>query len=127
MYRIGVDIGGTFTDFVLLEDSTGVVQLHKQLTTPEDPSNAVIEGIERLISQNDVDIKNVSRVVHGTTLVTNALIERRGSCTGMLVTKGMMDILDIAQERRYDLFDLRLQFPEPVTNGSGMTAILLLL
>ncbi len=114
MFRIGVDIGGTFTDFVLLEDSTGIVQLHKQLTTPEDPSNAVIEGIERLLSQSDVDIKSVSRVVHGTTLVTNALIERCGSRTGMLVTTGMMDILDIAQERRYDLFDLRLQFPEPV-------------
>ena len=114
MYRLGVDIGGTFTDFVLLEHATGVATLHKQLTTPDDPSEAVIEGIDYLLKETGVDISAVSSVVHGTTLVTNALIERRGSPTGMLVTKGMRDVLDIAKERRYDLFDLRLRFPEPV-------------
>lgn len=118
MYRIGVDIGGTFTDFVLLQDATGAVNLHKQLTTPEDPSLAVIEGIERLLGNTGVGIGEVSRIVHGTTLVTNALIERRGARTGMLVTEGMRDVLDIARERRYDLFDLRLQFPSPMVPRS---------
>jgi len=114
MFRIGVDIGGTFTDFVLIEEATGVAKLHKRLTTPSDPSEAVIEGVRSLLEENGVAIADVSGVVHGTTLVTNALIERRGSPTGMLVTRGMGDILEIARERRYDLFDLRLQFPQPV-------------
>jgi len=114
MYRIGVDIGGTFTDFVLMQQGTGVARLHKQLTTPSDPSQAVIEGVVSLLEASALAMADVSEIVHGTTLVTNALIERRGSPTGMLVTQGMRDILDIARERRYDLFDLRLQFPEPV-------------
>jgi N-methylhydantoinase A len=114
MYRIGVDIGGTFTDFVIMREGTGVAMLHKQLTSPNDPSEAVIEGIDSLLGECGLAMSDVSEIVHGTTLVTNALIERRGSSTGMLVTHGMRDILDIARERRYDLFDLRLRFPEPV-------------
>jgi N-methylhydantoinase A len=114
MYRIGVDIGGTFTDFVIIQEGTGVARLHKQLTTPNDPSQAVIEGICSLLDDCALAMGDLSEIVHGTTLVTNALIERRGGPTGMLVTHGMRDILDIARERRYDLFDLRLRFPEPV-------------
>jgi N-methylhydantoinase A len=114
VYRIGVDIGGTFTDCVLVDEATGAVTLHKLLTTPEDPSNAVIEGVETLLSLGGIGIGDVSTLVHGTTLVTNALIERRGAKAGMLVTAGMRDILDIGRERRYDLFDLRLAYPAPV-------------
>ena len=111
-YRIGVDIGGTFTDFALYGADGGTMAIHKQLTTPADPSVAVIEGIETLLAREKVDMDAVEAVAHGTTLVTNAVIERRGAATGMLVTKGFKDIPDMRLEQRYDLFDLRLQFPE---------------
>jgi len=111
-YRIGVDIGGTFTDFALIDDSNGALSIHKQLTTPEDPSRAVIEGIEALLARRNVAARDVRSVVHGSTLVTNAVIERRGAATGMLVNKGFKDVLDIANERRYDLYDLRCRYPD---------------
>jgi N-methylhydantoinase A len=113
-YRIGVDIGGTFTDFALFDDATGTVATHKCLTTPEDPALAVIEGINTLASEAGISVAEVAAVVHGTTLVTNALIERRGAPTAMLVTRGFRDTLDIGLERRYDLFDLRIRFPAPL-------------
>jgi N-methylhydantoinase A len=113
-----VDIGGTFTDCVLVDEATGAVTLHKLLTTPDDPSDAVLAGVAALLEAGRVDISDVSTLVHGTTLVTNALIERKGSRTGMLVTAGMRDILDIGRERRYDLFDLRLAYPQPVVPRS---------
>ena len=118
MHRIAVDIGGTFTDCVLVDEAIGAVTLHKRLTTPDDPSNAVIDGVRALLVAGSVDIANISTVVHGTTLVTNALIERKGSRTGMLVTSGMRDVLDIGRERRYDLFDLRLAYPQPLVPRS---------
>ena len=113
-YRIGVDIGGTFTDFALLDDDTGKLAIHKQLTTPKDPAASVLEGCKILLDASKVNIADVTAVVHGTTLVTNAVIERRGAVTGALVTKGFRDIFDIGLERRYDLFDLRLKFPDPL-------------
>jgi N-methylhydantoinase A len=114
LFRIGVDIGGTFTDCVLVNEDTGAAVLHKLLTTPEDPSDAVLDGVGALLAAGDAQIGQVSALVHGTTLVTNALIERKGSTTGMLVTAGMQDVLEIGRERRYDLFDLRLAYPKPV-------------
>jgi N-methylhydantoinase A len=113
-YRIGVDIGGTFTDFALFEDGSQEMAIHKQLTTPADPSTAVLDGIATLLADNGVAVGDVDTVVHGTTLVTNAVIERRGAATGMLATKGFMDIPDMRLELRYDMFDLRLKYPPPV-------------
>ena len=118
MHRIAVDIGGTFTDCVLVDEETGAVTLYKQMTTPDDPSQAVIEGVQALLAAGAIEIADISALVHGTTLVTNALIERKGSRTGMLVTAGMRDILDIGRERRYDLFDLRLAYPQAVVPRS---------
>ena len=114
MYRIGVDIGGTFTDFALFDARGGRMAIHKRLTTPADPAEAVLRGIETLIHQNGIGIEDVEDVVHGTTLVTNAVIERRGAVTGMLVTAGFGDIMDMGFERRYDLFDLRIKYPPPL-------------
>ena len=114
MYRIGVDIGGTFTDFALSSATGGRLAIHKRLTTPHDPSEAVLAGVATLVAENGIDIKSVSDIVHGTTLVTNAVIERRGAVTGMLVTAGFGDIMDMGQERRYDLFDLRIKYPTPL-------------
>ena len=114
MYRIGVDIGGTFTDFALFDARGAKMSVHKRLTTPHDPSEAVTEGIDALLKRESVAIADVSDVVHGTTLVTNAVIERRGAVTGMLATAGFSDILDMGFERRYDLFDLRVKYPPPL-------------
>ena len=117
-YRIGIDIGGTFTDFAMVDDNSGDVTLEKILTTPHDPSVAVLEGVSRLLDRGKVSITQVESIIHGSTLVTNAVIERKGAPTGMLVTKGFGDILDIALERRYDLYDLRLRFPDPLVPRS---------
>ena len=113
-YRLGIDIGGTFTDFALFDEAKGKMCIHKQLTTSDDPSRAVLEGCTHLLKRKGVDFADVDTIAHGTTLVTNAVIERRGAVTGMLVTEGFRDVLDMARETRYDLFDLRLAFPEPL-------------
>jgi len=113
-WRIGVDIGGTFTDFALLDGAGRKLAIYKQLTTPADPSAAVIEGIGAILSANNVAIEDVTTIAHGTTLVTNAVIERRGALTGMLVTDGFGDIMDTGLEQRYDLFDLRIRYPDPI-------------
>ncbi|MBM3489317.1 MAG: hydantoinase/oxoprolinase family protein [Alphaproteobacteria bacterium] len=113
-YRMGVDIGGTFTDFALIDDTTGELTIHKQLTTPADPSEAVLDGVATLLKRRAVAPAQLGAVIHGSTLVTNAIIERKGAVTGMLVTKGFRDVLDIAMERRYDLYDLTIRFPTPI-------------
>jgi N-methylhydantoinase A len=113
-YRLGVDIGGTFTDFALFDEAGGTLAIHKQLTTPLDPSQAVIDGVQTLLARTGVRLDALAAVVHGTTLVTNAIIERRGAVTGMLTTAGFLDIVDMRQEKRYDVFDLRIGFPEPI-------------
>ena len=113
-WRLGIDIGGTFTDFALLDQAGQKLAIHKQLTTPLDPSAAVIDGIQEILKKNNVPISDVSVIAHGTTLVTNAVIERKGVLTGMLVTSGFEDILDTGMEQRYELFDLRITYPEPI-------------
>jgi N-methylhydantoinase A len=113
-HRIGVDIGGTFTDFALVDDASGEVSIHKRLTTPRDPAIAVLDGIAQLLAERAVPIGAVDSVIHGSTLVTNAVIERRGARTGMLVTEGFGDVLDIARESRFDLYDQRIRLPEPM-------------
>ena len=112
--RIGVDIGGTFTDFALFDDASRTMATHKRLTTPTDPSQAVLDGISAILETNGVDVTDVDAVVHGTTLVTNAVIERKGAATGMLATAGFSDIPDMRLEVRYDMFDIRLKFPPPI-------------
>jgi len=109
--RVGIDIGGTFTDLVLL-DSGRLKASVKVLTTPEDPSIGVEDGIYRLFADHPVE--RVSEMVHGTTLVPNALIERKGATTALVTTKGFRDQLGIGREHRYDLYDLFLEMPEPL-------------
>ena len=113
-YRIGVDIGGTFTDFALFDEGGSRIAVYKRLTTPADPSVAVLEGVAVLLKREHVAMAAVESIAHGTTLVTNAVIERRGANTGMLVTTGFRDLLDMGFEQRYDLFDLRLRWPDPL-------------
>ena len=109
--RIGADIGGTFTDIVLLDDATDTWRIGKVLTTPARPDDGVIGGIGETIGS---DADRVSHVVHGTTLFTNALIERKGSLTALITTRGFRDAVEIGREHRYDMYDLRLKRPEPI-------------
>jgi len=112
-FRIGVDVGGTFTD-VLLQDDRGGVRVAKVLTTPDDPSAGVLRAIRTCLDAADGSAGDLRSVIHGTTLVTNALIERRGARTALLTTRGFKDVLDIAREHRYDMYDLLLELPRPL-------------
>jgi N-methylhydantoinase A len=119
-YRIAIDIGGTFTDGVIENVETGEVRLAKRLTTQGDPGLAladVVDDLLRAVSQTSGGARlasSVFEVVHGSTLVTNALIERKGAKTALVVTEGTADVVDIAREVRYDLYDLDIQMPSPL-------------
>jgi 5-oxoprolinase (ATP-hydrolysing) len=113
-YRIGFDIGGTFTDFILLDAERNDIRLHKCLTTPQDPSVGALEGLAELLRAAHLTLADIGDVVHGTTLVTNALIERNGARLGLITTRGFRDILEMGTEQRYDIYDLFLQFPDPL-------------
>jgi N-methylhydantoinase A len=115
-YRIGVDIGGTFTDVVLWDLADSRTEKTKLLTTPDDPSRAVMAGITRILAEHDIAPGDVDAVIHGTTLVANALIERKGVTTGLITTRGFRDVLEIGREWRYDLFDLEIEMPEPLAD-----------
>lgn len=113
-YRIGLDIGGTFTDLVLMHDPTGRLWGHKVPTTPADPAEGSLRGVRELCAQAEIRLAKVGTVIHATTLVTNAIIERTGAKTALLTTEGFRDILEIGREQRYDIYDLFLRFPEPL-------------
>jgi N-methylhydantoinase A len=113
-YRLGCDIGGTFTDFVLLDDHTGEIKTGKCLTTPRDPSDAVEEGMRMLEATTPAFVSKLDELIHGTTLVINAIIERKGAKTGLVTTKGFRDVLEIGREMRYAPYDIFAEFPKPL-------------
>ncbi len=111
--RIGADIGGTFTD-VSLAGPDGILAVGKALTTPAQPALAVEQVVVEVLERLGLDAGAVAQVVHGTTLVTNAILERRGARTALLTTRGFRDTLRLATEKRYDLYDLEIELPEPL-------------
>ncbi|TPW29176.1 hydantoinase/oxoprolinase family protein [Martelella alba] len=111
MLRLAIDIGGTFTDVVLEADALTSL---KVLTTPDAPERAAIDGGAALLARNELDFDAIGTVIHGTTLATNALIERRGAKTALVTTRGFRDILEMAYERRFDQYDTDIQLPEPL-------------
>jgi len=115
-YRLGCDIGGTFTDFVLVNNKTGEFYTNKCLTTPSDPSDAVEQGIRELNETKPGFMDAVEEVIHGTTLVINAIIERKGAKTGLITTKGFRDVLELGREIRYDAYDIFSEYPEPIVS-----------
>ena len=112
--RLGVDIGGTFTDLVVVDETTGAVRVGKVLTTSKDPAQGVEQGVQGLLGEAGVGHGAVRAVVHGTTLATNALIERKGARTALLTTAGFRDTLEIRSEGRYDMYDLFIDPPAPL-------------
>ena len=117
-YRLGCDIGGTFTDFVLVNDETGEFQINKCLTTPADPSDAVEEGIRGLLERVPGFMPKIDEIIHGTTLVINAIIERKGAKTALITTRGFRDVLELGREIRYDAYDIFAEYPEPLVPRS---------
>lgn len=113
-WRLAVDIGGTFTDVVLMEANSGQVEVEKILTSPDDPLVAVKAGIQAALRRAGVSPSDItSPVVHATTLVTNALIEGRTARAGLVTTLGFADTLLIRDEHRYDMYDLQIEFAAP--------------
>jgi N-methylhydantoinase A len=111
---MGVDIGGTFTDLVLLDDSAGEWRVAKTLTTPAAPEQAVVTGLRELLVETNLKPAEIDRLIHGTTLVTNAIIERKGAPTGLITTEGFRDVLEIGREHRYDMYDIFIELPKPL-------------
>ena len=113
-WRVGIDIGGTFTDAALVDGETGQVRVVKVLTTPEDPANGFMSALERGLAECGAAGRDVAAVVHATTVATNAIIEGKTARVGMLVTRGFRDILEIGRQIRSRLYDVHLQKPAPL-------------
>lgn len=113
-YRLGCDIGGTFTDFVLHDEETGEFSIRKCLTTPADPVLAVEQGITELSREIPGVAAQMGELIHGTTLVINAILERKGARTGLITTAGFRDVLELGREIRYAPYDIFAELPEPL-------------
>lgn len=111
---LGIDIGGTFTDLVIHDPRSGRAVIWKESTTPDDPARGAIDGTRKVLAKAGVGAGEIGRVVHATTLFTNALIERKGARTGLLTTAGFRDVLEIGRERKYELYDLFIEMPKPL-------------
>lgn len=114
MYRIGIDIGGTFTDFCLFNVNTGKIKVFKTSSTPQEPSEAIENGIVQIFERFDVQPQEIEYLAHGTTVATNAVIEHKGSKTGLITTQGFRDLLEIARQKRPSLYDLFADKPRPL-------------
>ena len=112
-YRVGFDVGGTFTDFVL-QASTGELHTGKRLTTYPDPSEACLAGLDELVARAGVPWPQLAQAVHGTTLGSNLVIERKARGIGLLTTRGFRDVLIIGREKRYQVYDLQIEKPAPL-------------
>jgi N-methylhydantoinase A/oxoprolinase/acetone carboxylase beta subunit len=110
--RVGIDIGGTFTDVVLTDDES--VHVAKVLTTPDDPAEGALVGFRKILALGGIRARDVGVVTHATTLVANALVERSGARVGLITTAGFSDTLELAREKRFDLYDLFLEIPSPL-------------
>ena len=113
-WRLGVDVGGTFTDFVLIDELSGELVREKCLTTPDDPVLGIMNGVNKLCAAGIMAATDLKGIAHATTLVTNVLIERKGAPTGLLSTQGFRDVLELGTDMRYDMYDLDIEFPSPL-------------
>ena len=110
-WRVGVDSGGTFTDVCLFEDESGVLEVWKVPSTPDDPSRGIAAGVEEGVARVDAAMAGVGYFGHGTTVGTNTLIQHKGVKTGLITTDGFRDLLEIGRQKRPDLYDLQANKP----------------
>ncbi|MEC8387454.1 MAG: hydantoinase/oxoprolinase family protein, partial [Pseudomonadota bacterium] len=111
---VGVDVGGTFTDFHALDQRTGVSHRHKTPSTPSDPAEAILSGLTELCRRHAINPTSITRLAHGTTVATNALIQRKGSDVAVVTTGGFRDLLEIGRQTRPKMFDLKADHPPPL-------------
>src|SRR5579863_1337836 len=112
--RIGVDVGGTFTDVVCFDEEKSLLTLLKVPSTPKEPDRAVVDGTQRILKQNHLGSASVKFFIHGTTVATNTLLQHNGARVVLLVTKGFRDILQIMRQDRPRLYDFFVQRPDPL-------------
>ena len=121
-YMIGVDVGGTFTDFSVFDQETGELFNYKDSSTPADPSKAIVKGVQDVLEIKKAAPETVNYLAHGTTVGTNALIEKKGCRLGLITTKGFKDLMEIGTQRRPSLYNLQAQKPYPlVPSGLNCT------
>ena len=111
---VGVDVGGTFTDFYVLDETDGAVLTGKRPSTPDNPARAIIDGLQALASRHGIDLGALRRLAHGTTVGTNALIQRRGGNIAMITTRGFRDLLEIGRQTRPHMYSLTEDHPPPL-------------
>lgn len=114
MLRLGIDIGGTFTDAVAVDETDGTIRIDKVLTTSADPSEGFLLCVQRLSKRLGLQAEDVVHIVHASTVATNAVLERRGAKAGFLVTDGFRDLLEIGRQIRYELYNLQTEKPAPL-------------
>lgn len=114
MIRIGVDVGGTFTDFVMFDTGSGALNYYKVPSTPDDPARAIATGVTEMLALHQIDPARVGYLGHGTTVATNMVIERRGVETGLLTTRGFRDVLALGRQTRPALYDYAQVKPAPL-------------
>src|SRR5258705_6659695 len=113
-WMIGVDVGGTFTDFFAFDDADDRIVLHKVASTPGNPAQAVIAGLREIATRHGIDLREITRLSHGTTVATNALIQRRGGKVALVVTEGFRDLIEIGRQIRPHVFSLQDDYPPPL-------------
>ena len=112
-YRLGVDVGGTFTDLVLYDEASRALHVEKVPSVSADPSRSIVDGMARLLAAAGVTPAAVDHVAHGTTVATNTLLQRNGARTALVTTRGFRDLLEIARQKRPSLYDLRREQAGP--------------
>ncbi len=113
-WLVGVDVGGTFTDFFAYDARTQVVRLFKTPSTPHNPAAAIVDGLLEMCNSCGIDAKSIERLCHGTTVATNTLIQRKGASVAVITTRGFRDLLEIGRQTRPHLYSLQLDHPQPV-------------
>lgn len=116
---VGVDVGGTFTDFSARDLQSGAVHIHKRPSTPDDPSRAILHGLKELQEKADISGKDIVRFAHGTTVATNALLQRKGATVRMITTKGFRDLVEIGRQVRPLIYNLQEDAPPPLVSRSN--------
>lgn len=111
---VGVDVGGTFTDFYLRDGVSGRIHVYKTSSTPGNPADAILAGLEAIVAAGYADRDSISRISHGTTVATNALLQRTGALVSLIVTEGFRDLLEIGRQTRPHLYSLQIDAPEPL-------------
>ncbi|MFW9803187.1 MAG: hydantoinase/oxoprolinase family protein [Candidatus Thorarchaeota archaeon] len=123
MIVIGVDVGGTFTDIIVSNTATGQSYIHKIPSTPSSQDLAVLTGVEEILSDHGIDSKDVTLVVHGTTVATNAMLQRKGADVLLLTTRGLEDVLEIGRQNREEIYDFTAARPKPLVDSNNRIGV----